>query len=166
MNKLTLVKIDKNYCDYLRKFDNKVPYNFAKKEIRPFVGVLFKINKCMYFAPLSSPKQKHLKIKKNLDILKIDNGKLGVINFNNMIPVLKNNVVELDLNAKANSRSESNYLKLLNEQIYWLNRHSDSLYNKSKKLYDKYINNELNFNIKNRCCNFKLLEEKCLEYTK
>lgn len=41
----------------------------------------------MYFAPLSSPKPKHLKLKSKLDFLKIDNGKLGAIN--NMLPVTK-----------------------------------------------------------------------------
>ena len=38
---LLLVKIDSNYCDYLRKYDSKVPYNFDRKRNRPFVGVLF-----------------------------------------------------------------------------------------------------------------------------
>lgn len=40
-----------------------------------------------YFAPLSSPKQKHLKMKNDIDFYKLSNGKLGAINFNNMIPV-------------------------------------------------------------------------------
>ena len=60
-NKLIIVRLDSKYCDYLRKFDNKVPFNYSQKKLRPFIGVLFKINKCMYFAPLSSPKPKHLK---------------------------------------------------------------------------------------------------------
>ena len=41
MKKLVLVRLDSNYCDYLRQFDNKVPYNFDNKELRPFIGVLF-----------------------------------------------------------------------------------------------------------------------------
>ena len=57
---IKLVVVDSNYCDYLRQFDNKVPYNFDKKNNRPFVGVLFEIDNCKYFAPLSSPKLKHL----------------------------------------------------------------------------------------------------------
>ena len=58
--KLILVRIDSKYCDYLRKYDSKVPYNFNEKELRPFIGILFRIDKLMYFAPLSSPKPKHL----------------------------------------------------------------------------------------------------------
>ena len=29
---LLLVKLDANYCDYLRQYDNKVPYNYGNKE--------------------------------------------------------------------------------------------------------------------------------------
>ena len=31
MNTLKLVIIDSNYCDYLRGFDSKVAYNYAKR---------------------------------------------------------------------------------------------------------------------------------------
>ena len=61
--KLKLVKINSEYCDYLRRFDKRVPYNFDKKINRPFVGILFKVGNCKYFALLSSPKEKHLKMK-------------------------------------------------------------------------------------------------------
>ena len=45
-----IVIIDYKYCDYLRKFDNKVIYNMGEKELRPFLGVLFNIEKFEYFA--------------------------------------------------------------------------------------------------------------------
>ena len=135
--KLVLVKLDSNYCDYLRNFDDKVPYNYGNKENRPFIGVLFEVGDCKYFAPLSSPKPKHLKLKTKIDFLKIDDGKLGGINFNNMLPVTENNIIKLDLNKKCLTKSEEKYTKLLKEQIYWLNRNDDKLYGRSKKLYDK-----------------------------
>lgn len=163
-NSLLLVRIDTEYCNYLRKFDNKVPYNCTEKELRPFVGVLFEIDDFMYFAPLSSPKAKHLKLKSKLDFLKIDNGKLGAINFNNMIPVTEKNIIKIDLNKKCSTKSDEKYIKLLKQQIYWLNRNDDKIYGRSKKLYEKYLNGTLDKNIFERCCNFKLLEEKCLEY--
>ena len=162
MEELKLVVIDKDYCDYLRKYDNKVPYNFAKKQNRPFVGVLFNIGKIKYFAPLSSPKPKHLKMHNNIDFLKIDKGNLGAVNFNNMIPVLNNNITLLNLESKY--LSEEEYKLLLKKQIRWLNRHNYQVFNKSKHLYNMYNNNHLDKNIAKRCCNFKLLEEKCLEY--
>ena len=141
MEELKLVIIDKDYCDYLRKYDNKVPYNFAKKQNRPFVGVLFNIGKIKYFAPLSSPKPKHLKMHNNIDFLKIDKGNLGAINFNNMIPVLNNNITLLNLESKY--LSEEEYKLLLKKQIRWLNRHNYQVFNKSKHLYNMYNNNHL-----------------------
>lgn len=84
-----IVKVDSKYCDYLRQYDNKVSYNAGTKDLRPFIGVLFMIDKCEYFAPLSSPKPKHSKLKNTLDLIKIENGTYGVVNFNNMIPVME-----------------------------------------------------------------------------
>lgn len=49
-----------------------------------------------YIAPLGSLKPKHLTMKNNIDFIKIDNGKLGVINLNNMIPVNKNVMIMED----------------------------------------------------------------------
>ena len=45
MESLILVRLDTNYCNYLRQFDQKVPYNCDKKQLRPFIGVLFEYNK-------------------------------------------------------------------------------------------------------------------------
>ena len=163
-NQLQLVRLDTDYCNYLREYDNKVPYNYKEKELRPFVGVLFRIDNLMYFAPLSSPKPKHLKLKTKLDFLKIDNGKLGAINFNNMLPVTQDNIIKLDLNKECLTKSEEKYTKLLKEQIYWLNRNKEKLYGRAKKLYNKYIDDTLDSSIAKRCCDFKLLEEKCNEY--
>lgn len=74
------------------------------------------------------------------------------------------NIIKLDLNKKCSTKQEEKYTKLLQEQIYWLNRNSEKLYGRSKKLYDKYVNGTLDKYTKERCCNFKLLEEKCNEY--
>ena len=91
MFNLQIVEVSSKYCDYLRKYDYRVPYNNYSKKHRPFVGVLFKIEHFEYFAPLSPPKRKHLSMKNTLDFLKLKDGMLGAINFNNMIPVMKDN---------------------------------------------------------------------------
>ena len=67
---LKIVKIDSNYCNFLRNYDKKVPYNAGSKELRSFVGILFMVEKFEYFAPLSSSKPKHQTIKNTLDIIK------------------------------------------------------------------------------------------------
>lgn len=164
INKFKLVRIDSNYCDYLRNFDSKVIYNKNEKNNRPFVGILFKIGEFDYFAPLTSPKIKHLNMKNTLDFYKIKNGELGAINFNNMIPVNSKNYELLDLNKISKSASENKYLKLLIEQLMWLNSNYNQVTTKSYKLYNYYINDRLPQNIKARCCDFKLLETKSSLY--
>lgn len=135
-----------------------------KKELRPFIGILFKIENCEYFAPLSSPKPKQKTMKATIDFLKIKDGELGAVNFNNMIPVRENNYAIVNLNKPAFNESEQKYQKMLIEQLDWLNAHYRQIKSKSFKLYILYINDKLPKNIKIRCCNFKLLEEKCKEY--
>lgn len=161
-----MVKIDYKYCDYLRKFDNKVAYNSGSKEMRPFIGILFVVNEYEYFAPLSSPKVKHIHMKNNIDIVKIDKGRYGVVNFNNMIPVTPNNYELFDLNATPKNTYELKWQNLLKSQLLWLNKNIKNVKGKAFRLYEKYKSNKLDERIKSRCCNFILLEEKCKEYNK
>jgi len=164
--KLRIVRVNADYCDYLRKFDNKVPYNKNEKELRPFIGVLFRIDTYEYFAPLSSPKPKHKNMKNTIDFLKIKEGELGAVNFNNMIPVKENNYFLVDLNNKNLTIEELKYTKLLKEQLNWLNANYNQLKNKSARLYKLYNQGKLPRNIVERCCNFELLERKCTQYNK
>ena len=159
-----IVKVNSEYCDYLRKFDSKVSYNAGSKILRPFIGILFKIGKIEYFAPLSSPKSKHKKLKNTIDIVKIKNGEYGVVNFNNMIPVSNDNYIEFDLNKKCKDKSEMHRIELMKNQLRWLTENKNSIYKKSKLLYMLYKNDKLPKNVKDRCCNFSLLEIKCKEY--
>ena len=161
---LKIVRVNSDYCDHLRKYDNKVSYNKFEKELRPFIGILFKIDTCEYFAPLSSPKPKHKKMKNTVDFFKIKNGELGAVNFNNMIPVNEKNYTLVDLNKETLTLSELKYQRLLRQQLEWLNANYHQVKNKSFKLYQLYNNDKLPKNIKARCCDFKLLEDKCLEY--
>ncbi len=163
MKTIKIVKIDKDYLDYLRNFEEKI-YEF--KQNRPYIGALLKVKDMEYFAPLSSPKAKHQNMSNFIDFMKIEvkNRLVGVINFNNMIPVTSANYEVLDLNQIQNSSEEQKYYNLLKADSIFLNRNKDKVYRKSEKLYDYYQKGKLNLNIMNRCCNFPLLEEKCLEY--
>ncbi len=159
-----IVKVDYKYCNYLRQFDNKVSYNAGSKELRPFIGILFIVKEYEYFAPLSSPKIKHIHMKNNLDIVKIDGGRYGVVNFNNMIPVTSNNYELFDLKAVPKDTYELKWQNLLKSQLLWLNKNIKNVKGKAINLYEKYKNGKLDERIKSRCCNFILLEEKCKEY--
>ena len=161
-----IIKIDSDYCDYLRKFDKRVCFNAGVKDLRPFIGVLFTVEGHEYYAPLSSPKPKHKHLKNTLDLVKIDNGRLGVVNLNNMIPVNENCYVVFDLNKKPNSVTEKNRIELLTNQLDYLNLHKNLIISKSKRLYKLRVKNILPTNVIDRCCDYKLLEEKCKEYSK
>ena len=162
---MKIVRVNTDYCDYLRKFDSKVAYNKKEKELRPFIGILFEIEGCEYFAPLSSPKPKHKKMKNTIDFLKIKEGELGAVNFNNMIPVQRNNYYIIDLNKQTETLEAEKYRNLLREQLMWLNSNYIQVKDKSYKLYTLYNKGKLPETMRERCCNFKLLEEKCLKYT-
>ena len=159
-----IVQVDSNYCDYLRKFDSKVPYNAGTKILRPFIGVLFMVGDYEYFAPLSSPKTKHRTLKNTLDLIKLNDGIYGVVNFNNMIPVTSNNYHEFNLNKKAQNKDEKFRIELLRNQLRWLTAHRKEVYGKSRLLYDLYKKDKLPNIVKDRCCNFPLLETKCEQY--
>lgn len=100
----------------------------------------------------------------SIDFLKLGNGELGAINFNNMLPVLENNIKYVDLKKATLDKKQSEYQRLLRKQHRWVNRHAYLILKKSIHLYELYTTNKLPQIINKRCCNFKLLEEKCLEY--
>ena len=160
MNKLKIYYIDNDYIDYLRKFDNRVAYN--KTKTRPYVGVVYTFNNQTYFAPLSSPKPKHLTMnKKALDIFKIKDGELGIVNINNMIPTPISCLTEVLPLIK-----ERRYKKLIMEQTTYLNDHKRELLDKVNFFMLKYNTNKLPKRIKDRCCDFNILKEKCKDYQK
>ena len=81
-------------------------------------------------------------MRSSIDFLKIDNGNLGAINFNNMIPVTDDNIIYLDLDDKPKNKKKLKYYKLLTEQLFWLNRNDVKVFKRSKDLYDKYKNKD------------------------
>ena len=160
MKTLKIYYIDDKYIKYLRKFDNKVAFN--KSKARPYVGVVYTYNNQTYFAPLSSPKPKHLTMNKDaLDIFKIQDGELGIVNINNMIPTPISCLTEVLPLVK-----DKQYKKLIIEQTTYLNKHKSKLLSKVKQIRLRYDKEHLSSRLRKRCCDFKLLEEKCKEYEK
>lgn len=83
-----------------------------------------------------------------------------------MIPVNSSNYIEFDLNKKSSNEKEMFRINLLSNQLRWLTANKKEVTSKSKLLYNLYKNNKLPNRVKDRCCNFLLLEEKCNEYNK
>ena len=155
-----LYYIAEDYIEYLRKFDQIVSYN--KSNTRPYVGIVYTYNNMNYFAPLSSPKTKHEKMKNTQpDVYKIDNGRLGIVNINNMIPTPKECLKEVIPTVK-----DEKYKNLLQNQLAYINKPINAL-NLLKKInyfQKRYREKNLPDVIVKRSCNFILLEEKCKQW--
>ena len=73
-------------------------------------------------------------------------------------------VKNLDLLSVPTTTAELNRQNLLKSQLLWLNKNISTVKGKAIKLFDKYKDNKLPDRIKDRCCDFILLEEKCNDY--
>ena len=160
--KLKFYTVTEEYMIYLKKYDEKVMDNRGIKNKRPYIGVLFEIDRKKYLAPLSSPKPKHLTMKNSLDFVKINQGKFGVINLNNMFPVIEEVIIEKNINLEEDNK----YKELLVNQLDWCNKmeNRDNIYRKAEKLYKEILNKKEQSRFWNRCCDFSLLEEKAIEF--
>lgn len=157
MNKrLGFYLVEESYSKYLRQFDQNVRISYGNKKTRPYVGVLLEVNHHLYFAPLSSPKPKHQKMKNSVDFIKINRGNWGVINLNNMIPVVKDCLIPIE---DISFQSEDSYINLLANQLDWCNANRELLQKRAKRLYSIIVNQNAGEQLKRRCCDFKLLEK-------
>lgn len=111
-----------------------------------------------YFAPLSSFKPKHEKMKEGLDFIKIL--RYAVINLNNMFPVPYSERVYVnfetikDPNYKSLLLAEYRYIKSVQKKIQ---KNATALYK------HKQINGDSTL-LARRCNDFALLEDKCRSY--
>lgn len=162
--KFRLVRIDENYCDYLREYDSRVMFNSEDKRLRPFVGVMLSVNGLDYYAPMTSPKP-DFEYRKNSPIFqKIAGGELGAIRLGYMIPVPRMFVKPIDLKHYCLTDAELNYQNLLKKQLRLINKDAAAIERKARRLYATYADRTLPEWCARFCCNFPLLEEKCLEF--
>ena len=157
-NRIYICGIKGEYIEYLRHFDDTVRIDLTGT--RKYIGILFKVNGQKYYAPLASPKKKYYRISdKALDLYKLDGGKLGVINLNNMIPVPDSAVIFINIEDEPNYK----YRNLLRDQARIIMSNREVIKNKAKVLYS-VVNSGEQPNLNKRCSKFKLLEEKCKIY--
>jgi protein AbiQ len=153
--------------DYLRQYDSRVPVirNVFNSRLRPMIGIIFEIDGFKFYAPLSSPKQKHLKMKTNQDFIKIDHGNFGVINLNNMVPILDHYAQRIDIsNYPISHKQDEAYVNLLKNQMKWCNTHKETIRLKASKLFESIKKGYANEKLKARCCDYPLLIEKSIAY--
>lgn len=103
-DKLSFYTVDGAYVDYLAPH---APHLFRNAKAgqahsRKYVGIVLRVNGLDYFAPLSSFKEKHRRMKDGLDFIKVKH--YAVINLNNMFPVPAGSCQKVDFKAEPDAR--------------------------------------------------------------
>ena len=160
MENIKLYEIEPKYIGYLTKF---APHLFHNKQAgqnneRKYIGVVLYINGYEYFAPLSSFKPKHQKMKEGIDFLKIK--QYAVINLNNMFPVPKGLCTYVDINAQRNPK----YKALLLAEYRAIKAIQEKIRKNAKTLYHLKLREGDSTPLAKRCNDFQLLEKACTEY--
>lgn len=129
MENLRIYRVSDHYIRFLNKRDSKVQYNKGAR--RPYVGIVFKFGGFKYFVPMESPKPGHTKIKAGKHILKLDNGRYGLLGFNNMIPVHKDALIDFNIDAEPDTK----YRNLLKRQASLCNRMKADIIYRAEQTY-------------------------------
>lgn len=157
MSTFRLYHITERYIQYLHNVDYRVQYN--KGQRRPYVGIVLSVSGVDYYVPLESPKPNHANIKASSPILKMDGGKLGILGFNNMIPVPKSELLDFDVQAVADAK----YQALLFKQIAFCEKNRDAIYNRAQRTYRMAAFEKIPAYTK-VCCDFFLLEQALVHF--
>lgn len=157
MGKFRFYHISDHYINYLRSIDSRVQHN--KGQHRPYVGVVLSINMVDYYVPLESPKPNHKNIKSGGPVLKLDDGKLGIMGFNNMIPVVPSCLIPFNIQQIDDEK----YKNLLINQLAYCNKNSDTILRRAEVTYRKQISGRVPL-YENICCDFRKLERKSKKY--
>lgn len=157
MENLKIYRVSDRYISFLHTRDSRVQFN--KHTSRPYLGVVLRVGEFKYFVPMESPKPNHQNIKPGVHILKMDKGRLGLLGFNNMIPVRDDVLISFNINNEPDAA----YAALLKKQASFCNRNKSDIYDKAARTYYEVVNDENTF-LKRICCDFKKLEKACKQF--
>lgn len=159
MDELRFFRIDDGYIEFLHLMDKRVQFN--KNSRRPYIGVVLTVGDTPYYVPLESPKPNHVKIQGGGPVLKLDDGKLGIMGTNNMIPVNEQYLIDFDINQEQ----RADYKALLRKQLSYCNKNKVLIKNRASSTYDKRVRLMVPFYV-NICCDFERLENCYMRYCK
>lgn len=156
--RLRIYEIKNEYIKYLSNYQEHLFLHTNEKGKRKYIGIVFQINGINFFAPLSSYKTKHVKMKESVDFIKIKD--YAVINLNNMIPVPNSQIVEIDINKEK----DLSYRYLLQAESREINRQKNRIRKNAEIVYSHKIHNGDSTALAKRTNDFELLEKLCREY--
>lgn len=157
MESLRIYRVEEKYIRFLKSRDSKVQDNKGRR--RPYVGVVLFVGSYKYFVPMESPKPNHVNIKPGRHIMKLDDGKLGLLGFNNMIPVPDSALIVFDINNEPDLK----YAELLRRQASYINRNKAAVLSHASSTYYHVVNKKTEF-LRRVCCDFVKLEKACDQY--
>jgi len=155
---LKLYEISPLYIKYLAQYQKHIFWSDGNKATRKYIGIVLQIDEMSYFAPLSSFKPKHNKMKESVDLIKIRN--IAVININNMVPVPNGEYHLVDIRGIKDQQ----YRYLLQAENREINRLRDRIIKNARIVYNHKIRNGISTALARRTNDFKQLEKKCKEY--
>ena len=159
MNKrIRIYEIQYEYIQYLSLYQKHIFSHKDGKSNRKYIGIVVEINGMKYFAPLSSYKDKHKKMRETVDFIKIKD--YAVININTMVPVPEGQYWLADID----SVKEPQYKAILHAELREIKKLENRIRKNAEIVYThklRYGNSTL---LAKRTNDFKKLEELCKEY--
>lgn len=161
MGKLKFYEIDNDYIDFMNSLSPMMMHNKQSHQInqRKYIGIVLTVNGYNYFAPLSSFKPKHERMKNALDFIKI--GNYAVINLNCMFPAPSALCKYVDFSAIKDEK----YKSLLMAEYLIVKRQTKQINNNALNLYKHKINYGDSTPLACRCNDFLALEKACDSYS-
>lgn len=155
---IRIYEVKSEYIKYLGNYQKHIFAQTEGKDKRKYIGIVLEIKGFKYFAPLSSYKEKHKKMKEGVDFIKIKD--YAVINLNNMIPVPNSQIVDIDINREKNA----SYKYLLQAESREVNRQKSRIRKNAEIVYSHKKHNGNATPLAKRTNDFELLEKLCKEY--
>lgn len=157
MKPLRIYRVSNHYVRFLSGVDPNVAYN--KDSRRPYVGIVFSWGAHNYFVPMESPKPNHANLKPGPHLMFIDGGRLGLLGFNNMIPIPDSALIQVDINSEPDQK----YAALLRRQASYINRHKADVLDHAQRTYYAVTTGRNKF-LMGISCDFKKLERASKKY--
>ena len=160
MEDVGIYEVNERYVDYLAPLAPHLFHNkrHGQKFSRKYIGVVLTVNDMDYFAPLSSFKDKHRKMKEGLDLIKLKD--YAVINLNCMFPVPENQCTYVDISKVE----DPSYRSLLRAEYREIRALSGRIRKNARNLYQHKIKNGTSTRLAARCNDFTVLETACKEF--
>ena len=159
---LALYTVDEAYADYLVPHTPQLfrSARAAQAHSRKYVGVVLAVGGHDYFAPLSSVKDKHRRMKNDLDFVKVKD--MAVVNLNNMFPVPVSCCQRVDFAAERDRK----YRALLQAEYRAMKPLQDRIHKNARTLYSYKLKYGDSTRLAKRCNDFAALERLCDAYGK